>query len=326
MAQAKPGIYVPRGIRDYRRGRINGSNGHFLRQWSGNLAGDFSLNRYFMMSKSKDRLGSSPGFTLIELLVVIAIIAILAALLLPALARAKDNAKTAQCQSNTRQLMIAASIYAGDSADRFPWTFTLTSDQLSNANWQVYLKPEAISQQVLLDPVRPVLNGNYFKASGYWAFAQDGEAIYNVDSQDKHTTNALYGDYAANFALGGCWWPGTWQVPGTRLASVLKPAAVVYLTDGGMAANSTANPIACITPACMKKYGAWVLDDPGGDDPISPDNGAADQSGDPNWCGPFPRHGAFQSNNGFVDGHVSLMKPSEWYYAGTPWLQPAPGR
>ena len=64
--------------------------------------------------------GQQKGFTLIELLVVIAIIAILAALLLPALAKAKTKAQGIFCMNNTRQLMLAMVQYTHDYTDLFP--------------------------------------------------------------------------------------------------------------------------------------------------------------------------------------------------------------
>jgi prepilin-type N-terminal cleavage/methylation domain-containing protein/prepilin-type processing-associated H-X9-DG protein len=63
---------------------------------------------------------SNSGFTLIELLVVISIIAILAALLLPALSKAKNQAIVTQCKNNEKQQLVALFVYAGDNNDFLP--------------------------------------------------------------------------------------------------------------------------------------------------------------------------------------------------------------
>jgi prepilin-type N-terminal cleavage/methylation domain-containing protein/prepilin-type processing-associated H-X9-DG protein len=72
-------------------------------------------------SKKPGRQRHSSGFTLIELLVVIAIIAILAAMLLPALARAKSKAQAVQCVSNMKNWSLALQMYAGDNSDSLPY-------------------------------------------------------------------------------------------------------------------------------------------------------------------------------------------------------------
>lgn len=136
---------------------------------------------------------SRGGFTLIELLVVIAIIAILAALLLPSLARARQQAIKTHCISNLRQWSVALTMYAGDSQDNLP---------------------------------RSLITGDQFVFPPCLAVGDD----YGPDTiQVKHVTPYIAGGSAESLwkgrAGGSLWWcPGipanTWQLEPSYLQGV----------------------------------------------------------------------------------------------------------
>jgi len=107
---------------------------------------------------NRPKIRTQTGFTLIELLVVIAIIAILAAMLLPALASAKEKAKRSLCGSNLKQIGIGCTMFANDNADLYPVA-------AFNTGWNAY-NPWQLST-TLADSAKELgLNTNNVQANG----------------------------------------------------------------------------------------------------------------------------------------------------------------
>lgn len=243
------------------------------------------------------------GFTLIELLVVIAIIAILASLLLPALAKAKEKGKSASCMNSLRQMAIAQHLYIADNDSRYTFTFQVRGNNAIRRAWFNFLQSYQQTTNLLLCPTKT----KKFK---------ELVALYPSDQQDKAVSN-----YAMNFALGGCDWPNVWDVKTwtpRRDSTVRNPSATVLMTDSGCRPVNSKDPDKCVTAQSPEKAGAWIVHDPAKDDPCT---GCVTSPGDPNWGGPHLRHNA-RSNVTFADGHVEAMKSRVWFYSGTPWLKP----
>jgi prepilin-type N-terminal cleavage/methylation domain-containing protein/prepilin-type processing-associated H-X9-DG protein len=93
------------------------------------------------------------GFTLIELLVVIAIIAILAAILFPVFARARENARRASCQSNLKQIGLGVLQYAQDFDERYPMGKVIVGG--SDVSWRQTVQPYVKSTQLFRCPSNP---------------------------------------------------------------------------------------------------------------------------------------------------------------------------
>jgi len=227
------------------------------------------------------------GFTLIELLVVIAIIAILAAILFPVFARAREKARQASCQSNLKQIALASKMYTSDYDEKalpmWAWGVGAVGEPVGRIWWTTLIQPYMKNEQALVCPSYG--GGTYFGKGTATATPEPGcfRARTGV-GKNWFSTDGSRGDRG----YWGCGGPG----------DVLADSAVAWPAELIEYGDSDCIVMGPNTLADVNNFMAGV-----------------------SWPAGYNRHNE-GANYAYFDGHVKFMKSSGGTYRNVYYAAP----
>lgn len=249
-------------------------------------------------------------FTLIELLVVIAIITILAAMLLPTLNRARESGRSASCQSNLKQCVMAENLYAGDFRDRFVMEAPHSGLSSNGLRWSEILSGGGENSVTYLPPleIQGRRTGKVVSCPGATPRMAPGDGGSQVPQrtyggvqwvarnhfvvgQARNTDSDLAGQFVEEFKPAGKrlgWF--------LALNRIKVPVKTMVFADSGIPQQHSALTQAGFQYADMSPTFKWT-------------------SGNNNLHGIMLRHNS-RANAAYVDGHVSGATPLQYYTTG----------
>lgn len=244
------------------------------------------------------------AFTLIELLVVIAIIAILAAILFPVFAQAREKARQTSCLSNEKQIGLAVMMYVQDNDESFPrreYTGGTNRQGYAPLNWDVAVAPYVKNGTSTVTWATTDGTPAIVTQGGVWLCPSQPlpDPLRSYSGNDSIFTDLKYG-------INGQ------DIPVTTLAQITRPADVVMVAEG----NSTEGFYGSSNRLSGDYYWQCGGDATGGSKCSGPESGArwdkdivGDETNPPAWqyqqMARYRHNGV--SNFAFADGHVKAV-------------------